>query len=141
MPRKLEPGLAATYSKFSALSTSTMKSPPGRSVVSTSTSPAGSVSRGAIGAGDGTLAGGACAPAAPGTSAAAPAAALVAAALFRKSRRFTEGCFGIAVFLAESLPVLPQLRYSLATPGPYAHIATRDAPDSWLRRPIQRPFS
>jgi hypothetical protein len=37
MPRKLEPGLAATYSKSSDLKTSTMKSPPGLSVVSTST--------------------------------------------------------------------------------------------------------
>jgi hypothetical protein len=35
---ELEPGLAATYSRLSALSTSTMKSPPGRSVVTMSTS-------------------------------------------------------------------------------------------------------
>src|ERR1700686_1461595 len=36
-PRKLDPGLAARYSKPSDLITSTMKSDPGRSVVCTST--------------------------------------------------------------------------------------------------------
>src|ERR1700719_3195968 len=36
-PRKLDPGLAARYSKPSDLITSTMKSDPGRSVVRTST--------------------------------------------------------------------------------------------------------
>jgi hypothetical protein len=51
MPRKLDPGFDATYSKSSVLMTSTMKSPPGRSVVRTSVSPDGSVSRGAMGAG------------------------------------------------------------------------------------------
>src|SRR5687768_6018981 len=72
--------------------TSTMKSPPGLSVVRTSTLPGGSTSRGGTGAvpcedGDD---GETCASAAeaPGTSAAAP----VTAALFKKSRRFTESC-------------------------------------------------
>ena len=71
-----------------------MKSPPGRSVVSASTSTAGSASRAAIGRGAGGLRGWRClrrlggrSPgSAPGTSAAAP----VTAAPFRKSRRSTE---------------------------------------------------
>src|SRR5262245_46880712 len=88
MPRKLEPGLAATNSKFSDLITSTMKSPPGRSVVSTSTVEDGSVSRagvGALGEPGVEICGGA-AEAAAGTSAAAP----VTAALLRKPRRSTD---------------------------------------------------
>src|SRR5687767_10004943 len=44
--RKLDPGLAATYSKPSDLNTSTMKSDPGRSVVITSTCATGSPSGG-----------------------------------------------------------------------------------------------
>src|SRR5687768_12249003 len=72
--------------------TSTMKSPPGLSVVRTSTLPVGSTSRGGTGAVpcEGGDDGETCASAAeaPGTSAAAP----VTAALFKKSRRFTESC-------------------------------------------------
>ena len=67
-----------------------MKSPPGRSIVSTSTLPGGSTSRGATGAvacAGGAACCGAAAVAWPAASAAAP----VAAALFRKSRRSTEG--------------------------------------------------
>ena len=81
MPRKLDPGLDATYSKSSDLMTSTMKSPPGRSVVMTSPSD-GSTSRGGMGA-DACEAAVVCrgspAAALPGTSAAAP----VTAALFK----------------------------------------------------------
>src|SRR6266550_9230376 len=98
MPRKLEPGFAATYSKLSDLRTSTMKSPPGRSVVTMSPSRDGSVSLGAIGAVAGPFAGcagdGVCAPVAvaPPTT-----AAPVTAALFRKSRRSTEPFLAIQV--------------------------------------------
>src|SRR5437868_9761226 len=46
MPRKLEPGLEATYSNPRDLITSTMKSEPGRSAVETWGSDAGSDSRG-----------------------------------------------------------------------------------------------
>src|SRR5215204_1351554 len=92
MPRKLEPGLEAMNSKFSVLITSTMKSPPGRSVVRTSTLPAGSASRGATGA-LAWAAGAAWGLSLAAVAARAPsAAALVTAAVFRKSRRSTE-CF------------------------------------------------
>src|SRR5262245_11818883 len=91
IPRKLDPGLAATYSKSSDLITSTMKSPPGRSVVSTSTVGDGSVSRGGVGAladGGAEICGAASAGvAAAGTNAAAPDTA----ALFRNPRRPIEG--------------------------------------------------
>src|SRR5687767_3356990 len=99
-PRKLEPGFDAMYSMLRLLMTSTMKSPPGRSVVRTSTWPDGSTSRGVVGAEAGAgrcpwggWAGeGACAPAIePGTNAAAP----VTAACFRKSRRPTDRFFDI----------------------------------------------
>src|SRR5262245_854728 len=95
MPRKLDPGLAATYSKSSDLMTSTMKSPPGLSVVNISTVEGGSISRGGVGAM--AVAGPCCAAAfvAPGTSAAAPAAAPVTAALLRKPRRSTESVLDI----------------------------------------------
>src|SRR6266849_6098027 len=95
MPRKLEPGLAATYSKFRALRTSTMKSPPGRSVVSTSISPVGSFSFGKLGADAGRDAPACGACAAGGAAPPANAAAPVTAALFRKLRRLTAGCFDI----------------------------------------------
>src|SRR2546423_290408 len=104
--RKLEPGLAATYSKPSDLSTSTMKSDPGFSTVSTSTASTpgetGPVSAANCAAdGDGAVPrwgstaarGPCCGSCAPRTGtgptiAAAPAAAL-AAAPFRKPRRLT----------------------------------------------------
>src|SRR6185436_13141674 len=102
MPRKLEPGLAATYSRLSALSTSTMKSPPGRSVVTTSASSEGSVSRGATGALAGATAAGACGVAWAPTAAAPPTrAAPVTAALFRKSRRSTDPFFAISLSSAD----------------------------------------
>src|SRR5438876_3063512 len=89
-PLKLEPGLAATYSKPSALMTSTMKSPPGLSVVRTSTVPAGSASRAIVGAlaGPGRVAAGAdcAATSASGPVALPTSAAPVTAALFRNHR-------------------------------------------------------
>src|SRR5438067_3195670 len=96
MPRKLDPGLAATYSRLSDFSTSTMKSPPGRSVVTISASSAGSVSRGATGAVAGPAAAGADGAVWASAPAALPTmAAPVTAALFRKSRRSTEPFFFI----------------------------------------------
>src|SRR6185295_14865898 len=96
MPRKLEPGLAATYSRLSALRTSTMKSPPGRSVVTMSTSGDGSASLGAIGALAGAAAAGTAVAVCASAAAALPTkAAPVTAALFRKSRRSTEAFFFI----------------------------------------------
>src|SRR5580704_14712582 len=98
MPRKAEPGLAATYSKPNFLMTSTMKSDPGRSVVQTSTRGGGVVSAAdclAPGSGVGVAgrraSAASCAFAASGftTSAAAPAAA-PAEAPFKKPRRSTE---------------------------------------------------
>src|SRR2546425_1188200 len=93
---------------FSALMTSTMKSPPGRSVVSTSTSPDGSTSLGNVGAVPepaGPLCCAAASPEAPAppTNTAAP----VTAALFRKPRRPTDGFFDIVLslnaFIGDSL--------------------------------------
>src|SRR5262245_21291179 len=77
--------------------TSTMKSPPGRSVVNTSTVDDGSVSRAGVGALADVGAGpcGTAAFVAPGTSAAAPAVAPVTAALLRKPRRSTESLLDI----------------------------------------------
>ena len=97
MPRKLEPGFDATYSKSRDFNTSTMKSPPGRSVVMASTSAGGSVSRAAAGAGvraSAAAGAGPCAAevTAPGSSAAAP----VAAVPFRKPRRSTERILDIS---------------------------------------------
>src|ERR1700677_4796237 len=95
MPRKAEPGLAATYSKPRVLMTSTMKSEPGRSVVHTSTRGGGGAVSAAVclapGSGFGVAgrwtSAACCALAASGlaTSAAAPAAAP-----FKKPRRSTE---------------------------------------------------
>src|SRR5450830_1698500 len=91
--RKLEPGLAAMYSKPSDLTTSTMKSDPGFSTVRTSTSwDSGSVSAAnCLAEGDaavprGGVAGTCCAATTGPTSAAAPAAAPTAAP-FRKPPR------------------------------------------------------
>src|SRR3984885_2599389 len=99
MPRKAEPGLAATYSKPRVLMTSTMKSDPGRSVVQTSTRGGGGVVSAAVclapGSGFGVAgrctSAASCAFAVSGftTSGAAPAAA-PAAAPFKKPRRSTE---------------------------------------------------
>src|SRR5687767_15995411 len=74
-----------------------MKSPPGRSVVRTSTSAGGSVSRGGVGAvaASATRLCAAAGAAAGGTSAAAP----VAAALFRKPRRSSDPLFDIGLIL------------------------------------------
>jgi hypothetical protein len=92
MPRKLEPGFEATYSKLSDFRMSTMKSPPGRSVVRTST-PVGSASRGGVGAGPPACAGGAaCGAAAEATASGTSAAAPVTAAPLRKPLRSTEPC-------------------------------------------------
>src|SRR2546429_7944701 len=95
-PRKLEPGLAHTYSKPSDLITSTMKSDPERSMVKTSifdgvpTSASGDIGGGAAAA---RGAGAADAPVTGfATSTAAPAAAP-----FRKSRRSTTVFFLFAM--------------------------------------------
>src|SRR6266566_5248486 len=91
-PRKLEPGLEAMYSRPRDFRTSTMKSDPVRSVVSTSTLE-GSSSFGIIGA-VADLAGTACGAAIAEVLATSPAA--LAAAPFRKLRRSTESFFVIA---------------------------------------------
>src|ERR1700676_3958307 len=82
-PRKLDPGLAARYSKPSDLITSTMKSDPGRSVVRTST-PDASVSASTGGAAGATKG---WAPMAPvvATRLATP----LTAAPFKNARRST----------------------------------------------------
>src|SRR5271154_5118714 len=91
-PRKLDPGFAKRYSKPSDLITSTMKSEPVRSVVSTSKVDGVSASATGDIAGGGparrTSGGSASAALGAATNAAAPAAAL-----FRKLRRLT-GFFG-----------------------------------------------
>src|SRR5580692_6968860 len=87
-PRKLEPGLAQTYSIPRDLMTSTMKSEPLRSVVRTSPGEEGSSASGEIGIAAGTLgAGVAEASAVPGI---ALTVAAPTAALFRKLRRLME---------------------------------------------------
>src|SRR5580704_556321 len=98
-PRKLDPGQAQTYSKPSDLITSTMKSDPVRSAVSTSAPDGTSVSAtGDMGGGATrfTSAGVAATAAGPAASAAAPTAAP-----FRKFRRSTTGfdCFGTSLHL------------------------------------------
>src|SRR5260370_28899023 len=91
-PRKLDPGLAATYSTPNDLMTSIMKAEPGRDVVCTSTIEGGAVSAAiSFAVGVGALArfgSDCCAWATVGvaTSAAAPAAAP-----FKNPRRSTEG--------------------------------------------------
>src|SRR5713226_8441639 len=88
MPRKLDPGLAQTYSKPSDFRTSTMKSEPVRSAVRISGSDGGAVSAAAdmIGVADaGARAAGDCASAA--TGGVAIAAAPASDARFRKPRR------------------------------------------------------
>src|SRR4029079_10051600 len=89
----------------------TMKSPPGRSVVSTSTVGDGSVSRAGVGA-DADAGAALCACgsafATPGTNAAAP----VTAALFRKPRRSTE-CWsdmGASLHLVGPWEITPGLK-------------------------------
>src|SRR5579863_8490094 len=97
MPRKLDPGFAQTYSKPSDLITSTMKSDPVRSAVSTSATDGTSVSAAAdIGGGTTRFgsAGRAATAAGPATNAAAPAAAP-----FRKFRRSTAGFESLAMSL------------------------------------------
>src|SRR5690242_10848693 len=88
-PRKLDPGFAQTYSNPSDFKTSTMKSPPGRSAVNTSTTGEGVPDSASRAAAEGALARAglaSCARLCLGltTSAAAP----VAAAPFKKLRRF-----------------------------------------------------
>src|ERR1700693_5512204 len=103
-PRKLDPGLAQTYSKPSDLITSTMKSDPVRSAVSTSAPDGTSVSAaGDMGGGATrfTSAGVAATGAGAGADAPAPSAAAPTAAPFRKFRRSTTGfdCFGTRLHL------------------------------------------
>src|SRR3984893_2208014 len=91
-PRKLEPGLEAIYSRPRDLRTSTMKSDPDRSHVSTSTLE-GSSSFGIIGA-VADWAGTGCGAAIAEALATSPAAP--AAAPFKNLRRSTESFFAIA---------------------------------------------
>src|SRR5580692_1258500 len=93
-PRKLEPGLAQTYSIPRDLMTSTMKSEPLRSVVRISAGEEGSSASGEIGNAAGTL--GAGVAEAAGTPGTALIAAAPTAALFRKLRRLTEFLLRIA---------------------------------------------
>src|SRR6266853_5230430 len=102
-PRKLEPGLEAIYSRPKDFRTSTMKSDPDRSVVSTST-PEGSSSFGIIGA-VADWAGTGCGAAIAEALATSPAAP--AAAPFRKLRRSTESFFAIAGMSFEESYLLP----------------------------------
>src|SRR5580704_10992973 len=97
-PRKLDPGLAQTYSMPRDLMTSTMKSEPLRSVVRISAGEEGSSASGEIGIAAGILGVVEAAEAAdPGT---ALIAAAPTAALFRKLRRLME--FLLRVATAES---------------------------------------
>src|SRR5665213_1404244 len=103
-PRKLEPGFAQTYSNPSDLITSTMKSEPVRSTVSTSTldgvptSASGDIGGGAPGATRGGTVG------APTTAEFVASIAAPAAAPFRKSRR---GSGTFLNFAMASPPKLP----------------------------------
>src|SRR5215470_11828897 len=119
-PRKLEPGFAATYSKSSVFRTSTMKSPPGRSVVSTSTAGDGSLSRGSggtPGVAGRASAGVSCA--APGDAPVATTAAPVTAACFRNLRRPTD-----VLRMPESLHPGPE-RWDSGCPSPEASVSGR----------------
>src|SRR5690348_9047031 len=113
-PRKLEPGFEQTYSMPSDLMTSTMKSEPVRSAVSTSardgvsTSAAGDTGGGAV---DPRSATGCFA----GTAGAAASAAAPAAALRRKSRRGMPLFFGFA--MAQAL-LVGQLLSHVPVRGP-----------------------
>src|SRR5690349_17402975 len=95
-PRKLEPGFEQTYSMPSDLMTSTMKSEPVRSAVSTSaregvsTSAAGDTGGAEVDPRSGT-------GSFVGTAGAAASAAAPAAALRRKSRRGMPLLFGFAM--------------------------------------------
>src|SRR5579859_1068284 len=95
-PRKLEPGFEQMYSMSSDLMTSTMKSEPVRSAVSTSardgipTSASGDMAGGVFA----PRSGGGCFAGAVGTAA---SAAAPAAALRRKSRRGMPLFFGFAM--------------------------------------------
>src|SRR5580700_6926646 len=107
MPRKLDPGLAHTYSKPSDLITSTMKSDPVRSAVKTS-APEGTSTSAAADMGGGTVrfnsAGCAAAAAGPAATAAAPAAAP-----FRKFRPSTTGLVCLAMRLHLGFPCISNL--------------------------------
>src|SRR5215469_17125782 len=91
--RKLEPGLAHTYSNPSDLRTSTIKSEPGWSAVSSSTPDGGSVSFVTTGALPRRVGEASCAfPDCVLAATVAPPAAL-----FRKLRRFRESLRGLAI--------------------------------------------
>src|SRR5882672_2495567 len=94
MPRKLDPGLAQTYSNPRDLITSTMKSDPVRSAVRTSAFEGVPVSASGDMGGGTVLTSSTCCCAATVPGAAAKAAA-PAAALFRKFRRSTANFFGL----------------------------------------------
>src|ERR1700676_1367267 len=97
IPRKLDPGLAHTYSNPSDLITSTMKSDPVRSAVKTSTFEGVPISAsGDMGGGTIRRSSADCAAAALGTAA---IAAAPAAAVFRKLRRSTAIFFGLVIMI------------------------------------------
>src|ERR1700722_16524391 len=104
-PRKLDPGLAHTYSNPSVLSTSTMKSEPVRSAVRISTLEGVPTSAsGDIASGIARRSSAGCAATVPGTAA---KAAAPAAALFRKFRRSTSTFLGLVIaFHLGALPLL-----------------------------------
>src|SRR3982751_4276374 len=108
-PRKLDPGLAQTYSKPSALMVSTMKSEPARPPVSTSGSATLASAPAATGAG--CPAGVDLAAAAAG----AAMAALTAAARLMNSRLGKEKRDGRFIDAAETIRLTwPTQRFSLA---------------------------
>jgi hypothetical protein len=104
-PRKLDPGLAQTYSNPMDLITSTMKSDPVRSAVNTSTLAGASVSA-AADMGGGTTRLGSSGCAATFAAGAAASAAAPAAAPFRKFRRFTTGFGSLAMAVHLELTVI-----------------------------------
>src|SRR5215471_7905084 len=101
--RKVDPGLAAMYSMPSVLTTSSMKSDPGRSVVYTSVRGGGGLvsaaARAAPGSGVTGLAAWPACPACAGcaTEGFATKAAAPAAAPFRNPRRLTEPFFDLGI--------------------------------------------
>src|SRR5215468_7081297 len=95
--RKLEPGFAQAYSMSSDRSTSTMKSDPQWSVVSTSTSGGGVLSARALCSGA-VVRGGATDAAIPGEGTAPRLAAT--AAPFRKLRRVGENLRDLPIFIS-----------------------------------------
>src|ERR1700733_15206749 len=93
--RKVLPGFAQRYSKFKVFKTSTMKSEPGRSTVTTSAALGASESGFSSGGGPAGRADGGDAAFTACAAGVATSAAVPAAAALRKSRRLTEFFFGL----------------------------------------------